>query len=133
MADQMIGAAVTLPTGCPAASMPACDARESVGYTMHRPIATAQRRACTRARGTRPERAVGFEAGGSADGMKKPVKMTRRGFAVLGDAPARGREVACGGGEEVVVRVAGQAAVAGVGLHGRQDRGELLVGGHGVK
>ena len=51
---------------------------------------------------------------------------------MLRDAPARGGEVAGGGGEEVVVRVAGEAAVAGVGLHGREDRGEFLVGGHVV-
>ena len=51
-------------------------------------------------------------------------------IAIADEFAARGFEVALRRGEQVVVRVAGEAAVAGVGLHRGQDRGELLVGGH---
>jgi hypothetical protein len=88
-----------------------------------------------RAEGTgneyRPERAVGlvrFRIGGRD---VEPGHDTNPRLLVFRNPLASGGEVPGPRGEEVVVRVAGEAAVAGVGLDRRQDRGELLVGGHG--
>lgn len=46
------------------------------------------------------------------------------------DTPARPLEIPRRRREQIVVRIAGESPVAGVGLHRREDGRELVVGGH---